>query len=310
MNSAVNSATQTSRPALWRRSKAYKRKLLTRLLLGAPVVCLLGWEYRVWKRKLYYDRNKYHFPGTTPFYGKMWGYESDFMIEESLGEGDLVFWSVDPLSIHIHEAICRFAYRHLKGDYDSWDFCGILRKFGGRMHVVGACGESVLYSDLVADYRTRSLAVRKLVESGPEKVVRSRICSKVEVLPEQVHQYLNIGSQGFLELSLKAILRRLKADNSSLGELIMMSFLRPKNLWYPLDVIIDEQKHGEKKFVELVDVFGDESLRGDSFLYSPPFFVRRLDSEYYNHNRTRNVVVDWELLMQRDQKNRMVAGTR
>ena len=310
MNSAVNSATQTSRPALWRRSKAYKRKLITRILLGAPVVSVLGWEYRVWKRKLYYDRNKHHFPGATPFYGKMWGYESDKMIEESLGEGDLVFWSVDPLSIHIPEAICRFAYRHLKGDYDSWDFCGILRMFGGRMHVVGPSGESALYSDLVADYRTRSLAVRKLVESGPEKVVRSGICNKVEVNPEQIHEYMNIGSQGFFELSLKAILVRLKAAKSSLGEFIMMSFLRPNNLWYPLDVIFDNQTHGERRFVELVDVIGDESLGGENFLYSPPFFVRRLDSEYYNHNRTRNVVVDWELLVQRDQKNRMVAGTR
>jgi hypothetical protein len=32
-----------------------------------------------------------------------------------------------------------------------------------------------------------------------------------------------------------------------------------------------------------------------------------MDGEYYNHNRTKNVVVDWELLVQREERNKMVS---
>ncbi len=172
MNSAINSTTISSRPMIWRRSKSYRQRLFRRLLFGLPVVASIGWEYRVWKRKLYYDRNREHFPGSTPFYGKMWGYESDYMIERSLDDGDLVFWSAHPLSLHLHEAMARFPYRHLKGDYDGWDFVGVVlkRASDGTPIVVGPMGDSLLYSDLVADYRTSTVAIRKLVTLAKQGV--------------------------------------------------------------------------------------------------------------------------------------------
>ena len=58
---------------------------------------------------------------------------------------------------------------------------------------------------------------------------------------------------------------------------------------------------------EISDVFIDPIIiESESISYSPPFFVRRIDNEYYNHNRTKNIIVDWELLMQRDMKNKLV----
>ena len=216
------------------------------------------------------------------------------MIEESLQDGDIVFWSVDPLSVHVHEAVCRFAYRHLKGDYDSWDFCGIVKHWKGRKYVIGAEGKSVLYSDLVADYRTRSLAVRKLVESnGGER--RSQIGNRLEVVDSK--EYVDVSAQDFLEMSLKAIVKRLGCD-------YLLSFVRESVLFHPLRVLSGKEPGG--KFVELDEVFKDP-LKDKGSEYSPPFYVRRMDGEYYNHNRTKNVVVDWELLVQREERNKMVS---
>lgn len=238
---------------------------------------VLGWEYRVWKRKLYYERNRLHFPGSTPYYGKMWGYEADLMIEESLEEGDLVFWSVDPLSIHITEAICRFPYRHLKGDYDAWDFCGVIKKVQGRNYVIGLNGEIVSYSNLVADYRTRSLAVRKSISSS-----RSRFPVS-DLDPSNVGEQVNvkIEPRGFLELSIKTIAKKF---DGNFGQFLLSLLRSPGSKYAELDELFTDPFEGE---------------------YGAPFFVRKLDSEYYNHNRTRNIIVEWDLLMERDQKNKM-----
>lgn len=311
MNAAINSATATSRPAIWRRSRAYKRKILRRIVVGLPVVMTVGWEYRVWKRRLYYERNRDHFPGSTNFYGKMWGYESDYMIEASLKEGDLVFWSGEPLANHFYEAILRFPYRHIKGDYDSWDFVGFVKKRAsdGRAIVIGSDGSSILYSDLVADYRTSSMAVRSLIDTSADGQSRQKLTQDLDALfptDYPLPQYLNISPLSFIEHSIKSLLNRFSWLRSlGLGECI-----RRESRRFPLDILSSSQndKIPRQDLVEISDVFMDPLIvESNQTSYSPPFFVRRLDNEYHNHNRTRNIVVDWEMLQQRDEKNRLVS---
>ena len=303
MNSAIHSSLNANRVSILRRSKAYRQKIFKRLLFGLPIVATIGWEYRVWKRKLYYNRNRNHFPGSTPFYGKMWGYESDYTIETSLNDGDLVFWAADPLSIHIYESVCRFAYRHLKGDYDAWDFCGIVKKVDGRAHVVGPHGEAVLYSDLVADHRTTSLAIRRIVDTSPGGESSSNIASALRV--DSVSQNIGIGPLGFLEYSLKSVVCKYFPLPESRMHGFLLSLVRPSSRSFPLPLLSQRRE----ECAEIVDVFMDPLVNKTAATsYSPPFFVRRVDNEYYNHNRTKNIVVDWELLTQRDLKNKIVSG--
>jgi hypothetical protein len=312
MNAAINSVTATSRPAIWRRSRAYKKKILQRILIGLPVVMIVGWEYRVWKRRLYYERNREHFPGSTNFYGKMWGYESDYMIEASLKDGDMVFWSTEPLANHINEAFLRFPYRRIKGDYDSWDFVGVVKKRStdGRAVVVGSDGKCVLYSDLVADYRTSTLAVRSLIDTSSDGRSRMRISQDLEnrsPVLDSLPQYLQLNPLTFAELSVKSLIKRFpRLESFGFGEIV-----REKSRRYPLDLIADDNNNDripQDRFIEISDVFMNPLIFDSAQIsYSPPFFVRRLDNEYHNHNRTRNIVVDWEMLQQRDKKNRLVS---
>ena len=303
MNSAIHSGLNSGRITIMRRSKAYRQRIFKRLLFGFPIVATIGWEYRVWKRKLYYTRNRGHFPGSTPFYGKMWGYESDYMIETSLNEGDVVFWAVDPLSIHLHESIMRFPYRHIKGDYDAWDFCGVVKKVNGIAHVVGPHGEAALYSDLVADHRTTSLVIRRLVDTSPGNESSARIASRLHV--ESISQNIDIGPRGFFEYSIKAIVRKYFDSPESRMHRFLLALVRPRSLAFPSAIVADKQE----EYSETVDVFMDPLVNtAAATSYSPPFFVRRVDNEYYNHNRTKNIVVDWELLMQRDLKNKIVSA--
>lgn len=284
---------------IWRRSKSYRQRLFRRLLFGLPVVATVGWEYRVWKRKLYYDRNRDHFPGATPFYGKMWGYESDYMIECSLDDGDLVFWSAQPLSLHLPEAVARFPYRHLKGDYDGWDFVGVVQKRSsdGTPMVIGPFGDKILYSDLVADYRTYTVAVRKLVDTSDSHQVRNHILHNLPHSDSPLSQTVHIGPMGFLEYSLKALIK------SGYFGSFLQRFIRPEAMNFPYSVIYSETA----PLKEISDIFNDSLTVVASASYSPPFFVRRLDNEYYNHNRTKNIIVDWNMLQEREAKNKLVA---
>jgi len=280
---------------------------MQRIFFGLPLVMAVGWEYRVWKRKLYYERNRYHFPGSTNFYGKMWGYESDYMIETSLKEGDMVFWAADPLAFHLHESILRFPYRRIKGDYDSWDFVGITKKRStdGRMIVVGSDGTSVPYSDLVADYRTSSLAVRSLIDTSPNGQSQKRIVDSIGPIETPIStewQYLPLNAQSILEYSLKSVSRRFPRFS------FLDSFIRESCMRFPMDIL---RANWDENFSEISDVFMDPLVvDSEQISYSPPFFVRRLDNEYHNHNRTKNVVVDWEMLQSRDYKNKLVSQRR
>jgi hypothetical protein len=277
------------RPMIWRKSKAYRKQLFKKLLMGLPVVGAVGWEYRVWKRNLYFERNRENFPGSTPFYGKQWGYEADYMIETSLNDGDLVFWQVDPLSIHIHEAFARFAHRHLNHDYDSWDLCGIVKKDNGRAYVIGPNKISTLYSDLVADSRTTTLAVRRRISE-----------SSFEIDFPHNSQF-NFNLINFFENSIKTI-----SSNFQIFK-FLNSIIREDSLHFPINHLTDGHLNPSKPVI-ISDVFSDPMLSvREGVVYSPPFFVRRFDNEYYNHNRTKNIVVDWKLLTERESRNRFVS---
>jgi hypothetical protein len=233
----------------------------------------------------------------------MWGYESDYMIEESLRDGDLVFWAVDPLSIHVHEAIARFLFRRLKGDYDAWDFCGIARKDGNRMLVLGPNRDAVIYSDLVADYRTRSLAIRRLVDTSRDQETTERL--KENIKPCGTSESIEIGARGFLENSMRVLLKKLYSEPETRYHSRLASVLRPEFRHFPLDVL---GHPSASELIEVSDIFMNPLVNPhNETSYSPPFYVRRFDNEYYNHNSTKNVVVDWELLTQRDMKNRLVS---
>jgi hypothetical protein len=302
MNSAINSTLSASRLKLSRQSKAYRQKIFKRLLFGFPIIATVGWEYRVWKRQLYFSRNQSYFTGSAPFYGKMWGYESDYMIETSLADGDLVFWAVDPLSIHLHEAVCRFLYRRLKGDYDAWDFCGIVKKINGKAYAVGPDGCAVLYSDLVADARTTSVAIRRLVDTSEGGQSRRNIVSSIHEGP--IESRVPIDAPTLWEYSIKSVVSRFLPSSESRTHSILLSLVRDSFRTFPLNALSEDTP----AYVEISDVFNNLLVnRSAGTSYSPPFFVRRFDNEYYNHNRTKNIIVDWELLTQRDIKNKLVS---
>ena len=271
----------------------------------------VGWEFRVWKRRLYYERNRDHFPGSTNFYGKMWGYESDYMIESSLSDGDMIFWSGEPLANHIHQAILRFPYRHIKGDYDSWDFVGLVKKRAsdGRAVVVGSNGSAVFYSDLVADYRTSTIAVRSLIDTSAGGQSRAKISQELvnrAQMPHQLPQYIPLTPRSFADHSIISLMKRF----TWLGSMGLGRFVSGHTRRYPLDIISSapSDKVPQDENLEISDIFMNPLIfESAQVSYSPPFFVRRLDNEYHNHNRTRNIVVDWEMLQQRDQKNRLVS---
>lgn len=56
------------------------------------------------------------FQGDTPFYGKLWGYATDYFLETSLQDGDLVFFSKDSHSLPFSSAFSR-AFLHFLLSY-------------------------------------------------------------------------------------------------------------------------------------------------------------------------------------------------
>lgn len=106
-----------------------------RLLLAAtPFGLVIYWEACRFK-KLYYDfaHARRDFRGDTAFYGKQWGYTTDYLIESSLRDGDLVFFAYDPDSLHLHEAARKWLLNWWSGC--SYDEVGIVFREHGTCYV-------------------------------------------------------------------------------------------------------------------------------------------------------------------------------
>ncbi|CBZ56303.1 conserved hypothetical protein [Neospora caninum Liverpool] len=72
------------------------------------------WEQR--RRRMYTEvlpALQSRFQGDTPFYGKLWGSTTDYFLETSFADGDLVFFARDPHSLSFSRAVARAVSRFL-----------------------------------------------------------------------------------------------------------------------------------------------------------------------------------------------------
>ncbi|PFH31322.1 hypothetical protein BESB_027570 [Besnoitia besnoiti] len=169
--------------------------------LAFPLVGFgLYWEQRR-RRMLAKDLPalRARFQGDTPFYGKLWGYTTDYFLENSFGDGDLVFLSRDHHSFSFSRAAARAVTRCLLlilpagGPADGSqrfalgggmciDDVGVIFVENGQRYVVSLSAErsgleKVKYADKVAESFPEAILVRRL-RCSPE--VREKVHHAIE----------------------------------------------------------------------------------------------------------------------------------
>ncbi|KAF4664188.1 hypothetical protein FOL47_005257 [Perkinsus chesapeaki] len=155
-------------------------KRVRRFVIASPfLLYLVAWECVVWRRKRFYVKQRKNFTGDTPFYGKAWGMETDYLLELALNDGDLIVVCYDPEALHWPVAMGFYLKTLLLGRAvgEGWNRIGIVCRKGSETWVHFAEGPE-LYGEVLADYRVSYVAVRKLqfadeVRAGLPGVIRA-----------------------------------------------------------------------------------------------------------------------------------------
>ncbi|KAF4652807.1 hypothetical protein FOZ61_009410 [Perkinsus olseni] len=142
----------------------FRNKRVRRFVIASPfLLYLVAWECVVWRRKRFYIKQRNNFTGDTPFYGKAWGMETDYLLELALADGDLIVVCYDPEALHWPLALLFYIKTLLLGRAvgEGWNRIGIVCRKGPDCWVHFAEGPE-LYGEVLADYRVSYVAVRKL----------------------------------------------------------------------------------------------------------------------------------------------------
>lgn len=134
------------------------------LFLGIPCSFVGLWEYRVYAEKREIKALEARFVGGTPFYGKRWGYTTDFMIHQSLQTGDLVFISYKLENRHLSDVVWDRLNRYLSRH--NWDDCYMVvhRESDKYLVQLAPTGGLTLkpYAELLATSSPMLVSVRRL----------------------------------------------------------------------------------------------------------------------------------------------------
>lgn len=142
----------------------FRNKRVRRFVIASPfLLYLIAWECVVWRRRRFYVKQRKNFTGNTPFYGKAWGMETDYLLELALSDGDLIVVCYDPEALHWPHAMMFYLKTLLLGRAvgEGWNRIGIVCRKGANCLVNFAEGAE-LYGEVLADYRVSYVAVRKL----------------------------------------------------------------------------------------------------------------------------------------------------
>lgn len=144
-----------SDPRVLRLPRISLKSQLVVYLVGVPV---LAWEIGTFQRKTFMCEIRENADTQYPFYGQRWGAQTDYAIECSLKTGDLLFLNYERGSLHSWEAILQ-VFR-----CNAWDRVGVIEQGSGGA-TVHFGDSSIPYRDVLADYRTCNVGVRRLVGS-------------------------------------------------------------------------------------------------------------------------------------------------
>ena len=150
--------------------------LKSQLFLYCVGVPIAAWEIGVLQRKQFNRQLRDEVDTSYPFYGKKWGFQTDYDIECSLKTGDLLFWNYEIGSLHAWEALLTKILNTV------WDRVGILEQTD-QGAVVHFGRERLSYRNIVADYRTSNVGIRRLQTSGD---VRNSIRQSLSRIEEEV----------------------------------------------------------------------------------------------------------------------------
>ncbi|KEP62302.1 UNVERIFIED_CONTAM: hypothetical protein HHA_278720 [Hammondia hammondi] len=180
------------------------------LPLAFPIVGFgYYWEQRRWR--MYTEglpALRSRFQGDTPFYGKLWGNTTDYFLETSFADGDLVFFSRDPRSLCFSRAVARAFSRFFlfilpaggsaneaqhagRGGGMFVDDIGVVYVENGQRYVVSVSAEKrglekTKYADKIAASFPETILVRRLrcspavrekVHRAIEEALRQSECS-------------------------------------------------------------------------------------------------------------------------------------
>ncbi|KFG58540.1 hypothetical protein TGRUB_278720 [Toxoplasma gondii RUB] len=174
------------------------------LPLAFPIVGFgYYWEQRRWR--MYTEglpALRSRFQGDTPFYGKLWGNTTDYFLETSFADGDLVFFSRDPRSLCFSRAVARAFSRFFlfllaggatnraqhagTGGGMFVDDIGVVYVENGQRYVVSVSAEKrglekIKYADKIAESFPETILVRRLrcspaVREKLHRVIEEALC--------------------------------------------------------------------------------------------------------------------------------------
>ena len=148
--------------------------LRAKMLVFAFTVPYLAWKVGVYQRISFSEKCRNKFSGSTAFYGKRWGNENDYAIECSLKTGDILFCNYDIGALHPLAAIKKTILNRLEGR--DWDKVGLIERTnaGVRVHFSNC---TMIYADVLADYRVSNVGIRRLLPDVRFLDIRDRLAS-------------------------------------------------------------------------------------------------------------------------------------
>lgn len=139
------------------------------------------WFYRGSSIKRDIEITRRDFQGDTPFYGRSWGYATDYMFEQTLSEGDLILLSHDRRTLSPFAAMRKTLLNNTTGV--QWDNAGLIHVVDGQRYVVMLDNQEGFICKKYADFVAFSYA--DLIASRPlnvDNTTRKRIFDVIESL--------------------------------------------------------------------------------------------------------------------------------
>ena len=151
--------------------KVWRYKWIIRGFVGSVIFFSLGWwETSRWEKIQFLQEQREKFRGDTAFYGKCWGYQTDYMIELGLQTGDIFFVEKDGYGLHVWQGLWKKFQNAMFGNV--FDEMGVILKRRGLTYVVFPTSTGLRaekYCDLLAHYRISSVFGRRLYCSDEDR---------------------------------------------------------------------------------------------------------------------------------------------
>ena len=151
--------------------KEWRQKWIFRIFgFFVPTVYMIWWETSRMEKLQYMEDQRSKFRGDTAFYGKCWGYQTDYIVECGLQTGDVFFIDYDKYGLHSYQGFWKFFTNMALGN--SFNEMGVILKRNSQTYIVfPRSGGLVLerYCDVLAHHRIASVCGRRLACSDKDR---------------------------------------------------------------------------------------------------------------------------------------------